>query len=146
MKGDTLPSHHYVARHCRYSDLIWLAGQAVAVTETAFRPRSDEVDGLSVNWLDFFQGNDRLHKLACVRSITKLQTKDSHRIALLQTQDLLQAATPINLMVTEDPDDNLPPEHNAAHALIHPLQELQDIVVRHKLATRVKPNDLYLYR
>lgn len=146
MKGENLPSHHYVARHCRYVDLVWHSGQAVAVTETAFKPRPDEVDGLSVNWLDFFPGNDRRHKLACVRSITKIQAKDSHRIALLQVQDVIQAASPTNITVVEDPDDNLPPQYNAAHALIRPAQEFHDISLRQKLATRVKPNDLYSYR
>jgi len=46
-------------------DLVWHNGLPVAVSETAFRPRPDEADGLSVDWVDFFQGNDRHHKLAC---------------------------------------------------------------------------------
>jgi hypothetical protein len=146
MKGDQIPPNHYVARHCRYIDLVWHAGRAVAVTETAFRLRPDESDGLSVDWVDFFQGNDRLHKLACIRSITKLQVKDSHRIALLQVQDLAQAAAPAALTFVEDPDDTLPPKHNAAHALIKPVADLADLALRQKLASRVKPMDLHTYK
>ena len=146
MKGDQIPPNHYLARHCRYIDLVWHNGNPTGVSETAFRPRPDETDGLSVDWVDFFQGNDRQHKLACIRSITKLQVKDSHRIALLQVQDLVQAVGATPLAITEDPDDNLPPKHNAAHALIRPIAELGDIALRHKLASRVKPMDLYSYK
>jgi|SRR6516165_10099767 hypothetical protein len=146
MKGDPIPPNHQLARHCRYIDLVWHSGQPVAVSETAFRPRPDEVDGLSVDWVDFFQGNDRRHKLACIRSITKLQVKDSYRIALLQAQDLTQAAAPVSLAIIEDPDDNLPPKYNAAHALIRPVADLSDVALRQKLASRVKPADLFPYK
>jgi len=72
--------------------------------------------------------------------------KDSYRIALLQAQDLMQAAAPAALTITEDPDDDLPPKHNAAHALIKPVADLSDIALRQKLASRVKPADLYPYK
>jgi|SRR5436190_20815055 len=146
MKGDPVPPQDFVARHCRFNDIVWLNGVASGVTEAAFRPRPDEDDGLSVNWVDFFQGANRPHKLACIRSITKLQVKDSHRIALLQVQDLAQATSPVKLVVLQDPDENLPPQFNAAHALIRPVADLQDLVTRQKLAARVKPSDLHPYK
>jgi hypothetical protein len=146
MKGDPVLPQDHVARHCRYTDLIWQHGRPVDVTEAAFRPRVGEADGFSVNWVDFFRGN-RQHNLACVRSVTKLPAKDSHRIALLQVQDLIQAASSIaNLIVLQDPDENLPPQYNAAHALIRPVSDLANIMVRQCLASRVKPGDLYPYR
>jgi hypothetical protein len=146
MKGDPVPPPDHVARHCRYTDLIWHGGQSVAVTEAAFRPRAGEDDGLSVNWVEFFLGS-RPHNLLCVRSVTKLQVKDSHRIALIQVEDLTQAAAPIaNLSVVQDPDENLPPQANAAHALIRPIANLQDTIVRQRIASRVKPGDLYPYK
>jgi len=146
MQGDPIPPNQYVARHCRYIDLVWHNGQPAGVSETAFRPRPDEIDGLSIDWVDFFQGNDRQHKLACIRSITKLQVRDSHRIAFLQVQDLTQAASPAALTIAEEPEYDLPPRHNAAHALIKPVADLGDIALRQKLASRVKPIDLYPYR
>lgn len=145
MKGDRLPPQHFVARHCRYSDLVWLHGQPVAVTESAFRPRADEVDGLSVNWVDFFRG-PKLHQIDCIRSVTKLQVRDSHRLAIVQIQDIQQAASPVSLTAVEDPDAGLPPKFNAAHALVQPIGELNDVANRQKLASRVKPVDLICYR
>jgi hypothetical protein len=147
MRGDPIPPRDFVARHCRFTDLIWHNGQPIAVTESAFRPRPDENDGLSVIWVDYFQGNNRTYKVRCVRSVTKLHAKDSHRIALLQVQDLVQAASPVaNLTVQEDPDEGLPPQFNAAHSLIRPVGEFGDIGLRHRLASRVKPADLHPYR
>lgn len=145
MKGDSIPSQHHVARHCRYNDLVWKDGDPIAVTESAFIPRSGENDGLSVIWVDFFQGNGP-HRLSCVRSVTKLQARNTHRIAYLQVQDIIQAVSPSNLGVEEDPDEGLPPQHNASHALIRPIHIMNDIIVRQKLATRIKPSDLYKYK
>src|SRR6266496_6673925 len=93
MKGDPIPTHDYVARHCRYSDLVYHAGQLIGVSELAFLPRAGEDDGISVNWAAFFRGGAQ-HNVAGVRSVTKLNAKDSHRIALIEVGDLQRAATP----------------------------------------------------
>jgi hypothetical protein len=147
MKGDPVPPEHYVARHCcRYNDFMLHSGQPVGVYETAFTPRPSDNDGISVDWVDFLSGN-RQHTVDCVRSITKLQAKDSHRIALLQVRDLIRAASPIaNLNVIHDPAENLPPYFNAAHSLIRQTADLNNMLVRHKLAALIKPTDLYRYR
>jgi hypothetical protein len=121
-------------------------GQAVGVTENAFIPRPTDNDGISVDWVDFFSGS-RHHTLACVRSITKLQAKDTHRMALLQVRDLKRAASPIaNLDVIQAPAEDLPPHFNAAHSVIRQAADLNNVLVREKLAALVKPTDLYPYR
>jgi hypothetical protein len=125
---------------------MWQGDQAVGVTENAFAPRPSDNDGISVDWVDFFQG-DRQHTLACVRSITKLQAKDTHRIALLQVRDLIRAASPVaKLDVIHDPAEKLPPDFNAAHSLIRQTADLNDMLVRQRLAALVKPGDLHRYR
>ena len=147
MKGDPVSPEHFIARHCsRFNDIIYQHGQAVGIYETAFMPRPSDDDGISVEWVDFFQGN-RQHALNCVRSITKLHVRDTHRIALLQVRDLLIAAAPIAaLYIIQDPDENLPPDFNAAHSLIRETADLNNVFLRQRLATLVKPGDLYPYR
>jgi hypothetical protein len=147
MKGDPVPPDNYVARHCcRYTDIMWQNGHAVGVTQNAFAPRSSDNNGISVDWVDFFSGS-RAHTLACVRSITKLQAKDTHRIALLQVRDLIRATSPIaNLSVIHDPAEDLPPQFNAAHSLIRETADLNNLLVRERLAALVKPGDLHPYR
>jgi hypothetical protein len=143
MKGDVIPMGDFVSRHCRYTDLLVNGGQLVGVTEAAFRPRADENDGLSVNWANFFVGNTQ-HRVGCIRSITKLTAKASHRMAFLRVGVLIAAASPYgNLTVIQDPDDRLPPHTNAAHALIRPIADLRDVVVRERLASLVQVTDLY---
>lgn len=147
MKGDPVLPGDHVARHCRYTDIMWQSGQSAGITEAAFRPRDSENDGLSVNWAEFFLGNNLQHHLACIRSVTKLQVKSSHRIALLLVQYLIKAGLPISaLTVIHDPDEGLPPAANAAHALIRPIADLNNVMVRQKLAALVKPGDLHRYQ
>ena len=146
MKGDPVPMGDHVARHCRYTDLFIKDGKLVGVTEAAFRLRSDENDGLSVNWANFFLGNTP-HRVECIRSITKLVAKGSHRIAFLRVGALIAAASPYgNLIVVQDPDDRLPPNTNAAHALIRPVADLGNVIVRERLASLVQVTDLHPFR
>ena len=146
MKGDPVPMGDHVARHCRYTDLLIKDGKLVGVTEATFRPRADEDDGLSVNWVNFFVGNTP-HRVECIRSITKLTAKPSHQIAFVRVGALIAAASPLgNLNVAQDPDDRLPPNTNAAHALIRPITDLGDLIVRERLASLVQITDLYSYR
>jgi hypothetical protein len=135
----------HVTRHCRYTDLLIKDGKLVGITEAAFRPRHDENDGLSVNWANFFVGNT-YHKVECIRSITKLVAKSSHKFAFLRVGALIAAASPHgNLTVIQDPDDRLPPHTNAAHALIRPVSDLGNVIVRERVASLVQVADLYSF-
>ena len=146
MKGDPVPMGDHVARHCRYTDLFIKDGKLIGITEAAFRPRPDEIDGLSVNWAEFFLGNTQ-HRVECIRSITKLIAKISHRIAFLRVGALIAAASPYgNLIVVQDPDDRLPPHTNAVHALVRPVADLATVIVRERLASLVQVTDLYSFR
>jgi hypothetical protein len=146
MKGDPIPMGDHVARHCRYSDLIHQGGQPIGVTETAFQPRVGEVDGLSAVWAEFFRGGTQ-HNVSGVRSVTKLHARDSHRIALMDVSGLHRTAAPLAaLTILHDPDDNLPPDANAAHVLIGPTSALHDKQLRQRLAATIKPVDLFPYR
>jgi hypothetical protein len=146
MRGDPVPMGDHVTRHCRYTDLFIKDGKLVGITEAAFRPRPDENDELSVNWADFFTGNTQ-HRVECIRSITKLIAKGSHRIAFLRVGALIAAASPYsNLIVAQDPDDRLPPHTNAAHALIRPVADLGNVIVRERLASLVLVTDLYSFQ
>jgi hypothetical protein len=116
------------------------------VGELAFLPRLGEDDGISVNWTTFFRGGTQ-HNVAGVRSVTKLHAKDSHRIALIEVGDLQRAATPLaTLAITHDPDETLPPNANAAHALIGPVADINNKQLRQRLAAKIRPADLYPYR
>ena len=85
--------------------------------------------------------------LPCIRSITKLTAKDSHRVAFIRTGTMIGAVAPLaSLTVVQDPDDSLPPAANAAHALIRPVDALNDVSVRQRLATLVKVGELFAYR
>jgi hypothetical protein len=144
MKGELLPELDQVARHCSYSQLVFENGRAIGVNEAAFLPRPRDVAGISVNWVQFFAGS-RPHQIDCIRSITKLKATDKSRIAIVEVNSLKAAAAPFaTLIITHDPDDNLPPETNAAHALISPSSALTDKSLRQQLATKVL--NLFLYK
>jgi hypothetical protein len=146
MKGDSVPLGDHIARHCRYTDLFIKDGQLVGVTEAAFRPRPGEIDGLSVNWANFFAGNTQ-HRVECIRSITKLIAKGSHRMAFFRVGALINVASPYcNLLVVQDPDNRLPPHANAAHAVIQPVTDLGNVIVRERLASLVRVTDLYAFQ
>jgi len=144
VRGDPLPAEHYVARHCRNKDLILTNGEPTGVTESAFEPKPDESDGLSANWLEFF-GNDRQHNVAGVRSVTKLNVKRSHRIAILNVGAIASADGSANLRVVEDLIDDLAPDTNAAHVLIKEPAALKDQAVRDTLAFLVQQSDIERY-
>jgi hypothetical protein len=84
MKGDRLPGGDYVARHLRATDYAYGSnGQPAAVYETAFRPKPGENDGLSVIWLNIFQGSIE-HQLNCVRSVTSLDVSKTQGMATVR--------------------------------------------------------------
>jgi hypothetical protein len=149
MRGDPIPDTDHIARHCRYHDLVYDAGQLIGINELAFLPRPGEDDGLSANWLEFFSRPLRLpYHIACARSITKLRARDSNRIAVLAVRTLkISAAPDAILTIVEDPDEDLPPSANAAHAIIRPADELrQNKRLRQRLASTVRPTDIFSYR
>lgn len=144
MKGDPLPATNHIARHCRHKDLIFTNGAPTGVTEAAFEPKPDETDGLSANWLEFFRG-DRSHNVAEVRSVTKLNVKRSHRIAILNVAAVISSHGQITLSVVEDPIADIAPQTNAAHVLIKEPAALQDRSLRDVLAFLVQGSDLEQY-
>jgi hypothetical protein len=109
------------------------------VKPSAFVP---DVDGLSVNWLEFF-GGSRSHNVAGVRSVMNRVARKTHRLAILNVGDIgsIRGATGA-LSVVEDPEDSLPPDTNAAHALMKEAIDLQDVPVRDVLAFLVTSTDL----
>ena|SRR5260370_37071316 len=101
-------------------------------------------DGLSANWLGFF-GNDRQHNVAGVRSVTKLNVKRSHRIAILNVGEITTADGSANLRGVDDPIDDLAPDTNAAHVLIKEPAALKDPAGRDALAFLVRQSDIERY-
>jgi hypothetical protein len=141
VKGEPLPTQHHVARHCNPSDLLINgAGEPFGIKASAFAP---DPDGVSVNWLEFF-GGTREHNISGVRSVIKRQCRRSHRLAILNVGEIhaIQNAAGASLTVVEDPDDRLPPDTNAAHALIKDTIVLQDPAVQAALAFLVQSTDL----
>src|ERR1043165_4578654 len=148
MKGDSIPSTHYVARHCRASELSYGAdGEPAGVTEIAFRPKPDDVGGISVVWLDFFSGTDA-YKLNCIRSVISLHVTSRQKIAIIRVgvinATIAKAGGPP--AVIEDPCDDLPPGANAAHALLGPIGALNDKTVREAIASSVRASDVVSYK
>src|ERR1051325_42510 len=153
MKGDRLSPYGFVARHCRASDLIYGPdGRPNGVGEAAFRPKPGDIDGISVVWLDFFGSQTSLidprpYQLNCVRSVMSLNVTASQRLAVLLIGDVNAAILSGggNPQVLHDPMDDLPPDANAAHALISPVDALNDVAVRVALATAVGPSEVVPY-
>jgi hypothetical protein len=65
-------------------------------------------------------------------------------LAILNVGEIhaIQNAAGASLIVVEDPDDRLPPDTNAAHALIKDTIVLQDLAVQAALAFLVQSTDL----
>lgn len=65
MTGNTLPNGDHVVRHARFTDFADL--EAGILNCSAFQLGSDEV-GLSVNWLEYFEGRDKSGQVDGVRN------------------------------------------------------------------------------
>ncbi len=65
MTGKTLPNSDHVVRHARFTDFADL--EAGILNCSAFQLGSDEL-GLSVNWLECFNGHDKSGQLDEVRN------------------------------------------------------------------------------
>jgi hypothetical protein len=140
VKGDPLPPGHHIARHCSPTDLLINgAGEPIGVKASAFVP---DAEGVSADWLEFF-GGDRQHNVLGVRSVINRTARKSHRLAILNVGAIssVQGVTGA-LRVVEDPIDSLPPDTDAAHALIKDTIDLQDAAVQDALAFMVQPTDL----
>jgi len=124
--------------------LILTNGEPTGVSDSAFEPKPDESDGLSANWLELF-GGDRQHNVAGVRSVTKLNVRRSHRIAILDVGAITAADGSANLRVVEDAVDDLAPATNAAHVLIKEPAALKDQALRDTLAFLVQQNGIERY-
>ena len=77
MIGDNLSDAHHVVRYVKPS-LV----EDETVDGSAFLLRSDE-NGLSVNWLEVFGGNDEHHQLSEVRRLSWLRLARNGRFAKL---------------------------------------------------------------
>lgn len=144
MPGQGILFNDRVVRHCRATDLSYGAnGEPNGVNESAFRPKSGDLDGLSVVLLDFFAGTDA-HRLNCVRSVITLKVTLKQRMAVIRA-GLIRTVVG-GPGVIADPCDDLPPATNAAHALIVPLDALNDITVRQAIASSVRITDVVSYR
>jgi hypothetical protein len=146
--GALIPFAHSVARHCRRSDFTFGPdGEPDGLNETAFRPRPDDDTGLSVIWVDYFTGTPD-HKLNCVRSVVNLAVRASQRLAIVRIMVINAAfrSGGKTAEVKEDPCDDLPPEANAAHALVAPATDLQDVTIRTAIASSVRSSDLVPYK
>jgi hypothetical protein len=154
MKGDRLSGYGFVVRHCRATDLTYGPdGRPNGINEAAFRPKPADIDGISVIWLDFFGSQNPLidprpYQLNCARSVVSLNVTNSQRLAILLIGDVNAAifSGGGNPSVVHDPSDDLPPGSNAAHALIGPIDILNDVVVREALASAVGPSEVVPYQ
>jgi hypothetical protein len=146
MKGDRLPLGHHVARHCRKDDLFWdpLTMVPTHVSERAFLPRSQENDGLSSTWLEFFKGN-RQYNINEVRRNIGLTPKKSNRLAVLNVGDMELVGNSVAVHVIEDPDDPPCPPGNPAHALIKEPVSFGDKSLREAMAFMVQAGDIEPY-
>ena len=77
MKGDNLPDDHHIVRYVKPS-LV----DDETVDGSAFLLRPDE-NGLSVNWLEIFGGNDEHRQLSEVRQLLRLEPAKNGRFAKL---------------------------------------------------------------
>jgi hypothetical protein len=146
MKGQRIPDRNHVARHCRASELSYgQDGQPNGVSETAFQPRATDVGGISAVWLDFFAGT-RPYQLNCVRSVISLKATSTQRLAIVSVASIIAAISSAGVAsaIIEDPCDDLPPDANVAHALISPLDILNDKTIREAIASSV--NEMAAYK
>jgi hypothetical protein len=72
MKDETVPDGDHVARHCKGTQLK----EDGTVSGTAFRLRAGRDDYLSVNWLEFLVGQDRVLQMAALRDAYRVKVFD----------------------------------------------------------------------
>lgn len=146
MKGTPISGVHYVARHFRGSQRAYGPdGKPNGVSEAAFRPKNGEAIGISVYWVDFFQGHP--NKLNCIRSVVSLKVTSTHRLAVFRAGIASAAITAVGFapVIIEDPCNDLPPDTNAAHALVGPIDALQQRAVREAIASSVRESDVVTF-
>ena len=84
MTGDTLPDDHHIVRYVKPS-LV----EEETVDGSAFLLRPGE-NGLSVNWLEIFGGNDEHNQLSEVRQRLRLEPAKNGRFAKLNVGETKQ--------------------------------------------------------
>ena len=141
MKGDRLPAHEHVARHCRKNDLFWNGIVPERVLESAFEP---DDDGVSTTWLEFFKGNHHQNLIEVRKAVcASLTPKSSNRLAILNVGNIEANAAAAKAHVIEDPIAD--PRGNPAHALVKEPADFKDVKVREAVAATVKPADIETY-
>ena len=80
MNGGDLPDSDHVVRYARFTD--FLDDEYETLNCSAFQLRPTD-SGLSVNWLECFEGQSKPQQLNEVRRLTRLTMKSSGRLAEL---------------------------------------------------------------
>ncbi len=116
MTGDELPNADHVVRYVKPSSV-----QRSIVNAAEF---IGGINGISVNWLEFFQGETRDTQLSEVRQLIQLTIRPNGRFARLNvgaTKECVSAAGRY-LSFLHDPQDSRPPHRaDPSHSLIQGL-------------------------
>ena len=80
MTGAELPNGDHVVRYAKFTDFLDL--EAGILNCSAFQLKSNET-GLSVNWLEYFQGSEKSRQLDEVRNHVQLDLGSNGRLAEL---------------------------------------------------------------
>jgi hypothetical protein len=116
VKGDQIPPGDDVARHCRSSDYVEENGQARVLGDAfEFDP-----GGVSVTWVDYFQGS-REERLAAVSSIIRSTrtVRASHRLAVISVTTIIECGRAFGADVSVEHDPIFGPPPNPAHCLVN---------------------------
>ena len=130
VKGDSIrdPAAEML-RHCKGT---WITSDRT-VTGDAFKP---DLDGVSVTWLQYFQGSRNDQLKAARETIANSRTvRRNHRLAVLNIEAIssVGAASGLQLWVEHDPIEDPPP--NQAHCLIKGVP-FENTVVHEALALK----------
>lgn len=116
MTGDELPNADHVVRYVKPSSI-----QRGIINAAEF---IGDIDGVSINWLEYFQGQTRDAQLSEVRRLIQLTIRPNGRFARLnigETKDYVSASGRY-LSFAHDPQDARPPhEADPSHSLIQGL-------------------------
>ncbi len=144
MKGDPLPDADHVIRHCRERDIKADENGPRGIFPFAL---DSDPDGLSVTWMEFFQGS-LTDQISSVREAIGRQRRirKSNRLALLNVGKIRSIGRSFDteLRVEHDPDLT-PRKENPAHSLVIGIQaENEDL--KNRLAmealSRIEPGVL----
>ncbi len=113
MKGDPLPNHDHISRHCPFTTL---ANDQPSGASFILKP--DE-EFLSVNWLEYFDVPDQQAQITQVRQVIRLNLGAKAKFAVLNVAkvvDYVKENGPDNrvLAVLHEPEED-DPSHSGIH-------------------------------